>query len=66
MGNDIPKVSYDGKINIGNKELSCAVLEDGTRILTNTAVFKAFEWPRKGKTSEEYRLKNTPAFFNGE
>lgn len=43
MGNDIPKVSYDGKINIGNKELSCAVLEDGTRILTNTAVFKAFE-----------------------
>lgn len=37
--------------------------EDGTRILTNTAVFKAFDRPRKGKPSEEYRLKNTPAFF---
>lgn len=63
MGNDIPKISYDGKISIGNKELSCAVLEDGTRILTNTAVFKAFDRPRKGKPSEEYRLKNTPAFL---
>ena len=43
MGNDLAKVSYDGKILIGNKELSCAVLDDGTRILTNTAVFAAFD-----------------------
>lgn len=50
MGNNLPKVTYDGVINIGNKELSCAVLEDGTRILTNTAVFKAFDRPRKRKT----------------
>lgn len=63
MGNNVPKVAYDGVISIGNKELSCAVLEDGTRILTNTAVFKAFDRPRKGKPSEEYRLKNTPAFL---
>lgn len=63
MNNNLPKVIYDGKINIGNKELSCAVLEDGTRILTNTAIFTAFERPRKGKPSETYRLKNTPAFL---
>lgn len=63
MGNDLAKVSYDGKILIGNKELSCAVLDDGTRILTNTAVFAAFDRPRKGKTSEASRLKNTPAFL---
>jgi hypothetical protein len=43
--------------------LSCAVLEDGTRILTNTAVFAAFDRPRKGRPSEDYRLKNTPAFL---
>ena len=59
----IRKISYTGKINIGNKELSCAVLDDGTRILTNTAVFQAFDRPRKGKPSEEYRLKNVPTFI---
>lgn len=31
---NLPKVAYDGKINIGNKELSCAVLEDGTSVMT--------------------------------
>lgn len=60
---ELPKVSYAGKVNIGNKELSCAVLDDGTRILTNTAIFQAFDRPRKGKPSEEYRLKNVPAFI---
>lgn len=57
------KVLYSGKVTIGNKELSCGVLDDGTRILTNTAVFQAFDRPRKGKPSEEYRLKNVPAFI---
>lgn len=58
-----PKVIYSGKVNIGQKELSCAVLDDGTRILTNTAIFQAFDRPRKGKPSEEYRLQNVPAFI---
>lgn len=53
-----------GNINIGNKMLDCAVLEDGTRILTNTAIFKAFDRPRKGKSSEGYRLQNVPVFIN--
>ena len=58
-----PKVSYSGKVTIGKKELSCAVLDNGERILTNTAIFQAFDRPRKGKPSEEYRLKNVPAFI---
>lgn len=57
------KVLYSGKVTIGNKELSCGVLDDGTRILTNSAIFQAFDRPRKGKPSEEYRLKNVPAFI---
>lgn len=60
---DYPKVMYSGKVAIGNKELSCGVLDDGTRILTNTAIFQAFDRPRKGKPSEDYRLKNVPAFI---
>lgn len=63
MNKMLPKVIYSGKVNIGNKELSCAVLDDETRILTNTAVFQAFDRPRKGKSSEEHRLKNVPAFI---
>ena len=63
MDNNLPKILYSGKVTIGNKELSCAVLDNETRILTNTAVFQAFDRPRKGKPSEEYRLKNVPAFI---
>lgn len=64
MGN-YPKVMYSGKVTIGNKELSCAVLDNDTRILTSTAVFQAFDRPRKGKPSadDETRLKNVPAFI---
>ena len=46
---DKHKVSYSGSVVVGNKELSCAVLDDGTRILTNTAIFKAFDRPRNRK-----------------
>lgn len=63
MSTSLPKILYSGKVTIGNKELSCAVLDDETRILTNTAIFQAFDRPRKGKPSEEYRLKNVPAFI---
>lgn len=63
MDNNLPKILYSGKVTIGNKELSCAVLDNETRILTSTAVFQAFDRPRKGKPSEEYRLKNVPAFI---
>ena len=63
MNTNLPKVLYSGKVIIGDKELSCAVLDDETRILTNTAIFRAFDRPRKGKPSEEYRLKNVPAFI---
>lgn len=48
MNTNLPKVLYSGKVNIGNKELSCAVLDDETRILTNSAIFQAFDRPRKG------------------
>lgn len=63
MNSNLPKIMYSGKVVIGEKELSCAVLDDETRILTNTAIFQAFDRPRKGKPSEEYRLKNVPAFI---
>ena len=43
------KTSFIGKLPIGDIELDCAVLNDGTRVLTATSVFKAFGKSRKGQ-----------------
>ena len=64
MGNNVLKVTHPGKIIIGEKELTCAVLEDGTRVLSNTSVFKAFNRPRKGKGKEECRVTEMPSFID--
>jgi len=62
--NKILKATHFGKITIGEKELTCAVLEDGTRILSSTAMFKAFDKVRKGKSKEENRVTNMPSFID--
>ena len=56
--------THEGILKIGDKELPCAVLSDGTRVLTATAVFHAFDRPRKGKSSEGYRADRMPSFIN--
>jgi len=40
---------YRGMLPIGNIELDCAVLDDGTRILSATSIFEAFGRSRKGQ-----------------
>jgi len=49
MSEELLKATYQGKLSVGDKQLSCAVLEDGTRILTATTLFDAFGRPRRGK-----------------
>lgn len=60
MEDKILKASYTGVLNIGNADLLCYVLEDGTRVLAATSFFKAFDRPRKGRKSQEDRQ-----FFEG-
>lgn len=60
----MPIAKYEGVLNIGNKELTCAVLDDNRRILTATAIFDAFDRPRKGKSNETYRADQMPSFIN--
>ena len=48
---DILKALYIGKLPIGDVELDCAVLEDGTRVLTASSIFSAFGRTRKGMNS---------------
>lgn len=45
----IPTALYRGMLPIGNIELDCAVLDDGTRVLSATSIFEAFGRSRKGQ-----------------
>lgn len=60
----ILKATHEGKITIGQNELSIAVLEDGTRIITQSAVFKAFGRTKRGRALDDVRVLNRPAFVD--
>lgn len=45
---DVAKAQYKGIITIGELEIDCAVLEDGTRLLSERAITKAFGGKRGG------------------
>lgn len=45
------RATHEGVLKIGDKELPCAVLSDGTRVLTATAIFQAFDRARRGKAN---------------
>jgi len=51
-----PKAVVTAPLNIGNTELTCAVLDDinNTRVISASAIFEAFDRPRKGQNK---RLK---------
>jgi hypothetical protein len=57
------RATHFGKINLGGKDLSCAVLEDGTRILTQTALFQAFGRSRRGRALADENSSNLPRFM---
>lgn len=62
--NEPLKATHEGELKLGEKTLNCAVLDDGTRVLSASAVFEAFDRPRKGKSNEDYRVDQMPSFIN--
>ncbi len=50
-GSDLPVAEWDGQLKIGNMVLPCAVLSDGTRILTETQFMKTMGIYRSGAVS---------------
>lgn len=46
------QVTHKGKVKIGEKELSCAVLQNGMRIITRQALFYAFDAIAGGKMTK--------------
>ena len=49
----IYECTHKGDLDLGGKLISCAVLSNGDRIITQTALFDAFNRPRKGEKRQE-------------
>ncbi len=64
MSEIILKATHEGTIKLGETELKVAVLEDGTRIINYSAVFKAFGRTKRGRNIGEIRVPNMPAFID--
>jgi hypothetical protein len=60
--------THEGKITIGENELPCAVLSNGVRVITGTAIFKAFGRTQRGRAlhekENEKRVLNRPSFID--
>jgi hypothetical protein len=63
-GKIIPQATHEGTLTIGTMEIPCAVLEDGTRVLTQSGVMVALGRARQAKGREYYDADvNLPAFL---
>ncbi len=58
------RATHQGILRIGEKELTCAVLEDGTRVLSRNAIFRALGRTKRGRALEETREPNMPSFID--
>lgn len=67
----ILQATHEGILKIGDKEIKCAVLEDGTRILTQTSVYSAFDRKQRGRRAKDPVVELNgqkifiPAFLGG-
>lgn len=64
MSKQLLKATHEGKITLGDTELTCAVLSNGTRVITKSTVFKAFGRTKRGRNIGEIRVPNMPAFID--
>ena len=58
----LPRATHVGELKIGNIQIPCAVLEDGTRLITQRGMFVAMGMnknPSKGQTA----IANGPFFI---
>ncbi len=63
MTEELRSATHEGELPLGGRTIGCAVLGDGTRVLTATAVFAALDRPRKGSSDHSYRADQMPAFL---
>lgn len=62
-----PRATHQGTLRIGDLELSCAVLDDGRRVLTQSDFMRALGRARQAKGREYYKGDvNLPAFLTAQ
>ena len=60
------KATHEGVLPLANVELNVAVLSDGTRVISQAGVFKAFGRTKRGRTKDDQRVPNRPAFLDAQ
>ncbi|OAO02592.1 hypothetical protein A8B75_11665 [Sphingomonadales bacterium EhC05] len=60
------KATHEGILPLANVELNVAVLSDGTRVISQAGVFKAFGRTKRGRTKDDRRVPNRPAFLDAQ
>lgn len=63
MTDSIHKATHEGELKIGNLAMPCAVLEDGTRVLSERGVTKALGAKRSGSHWKRMRESGDGAFL---
>ncbi len=61
----IPKATHEGTLRIGNIEISCAVLENGQRVLSQAEFLEALGRHRKANVRKEGGEERIPAILQG-
>ena len=61
---EILKATNEGSIKLGETVLKVAVLQEGTRLINYSAIFKAFGRTKRGRAKNEARVLNMPAFLD--
>ncbi len=64
MENKILRATHHGVLKIGDTELNCSVLENGSRVISRNAIFRAFKRTKRGRAKNESREPNMPAFID--
>jgi len=61
----LPKATHAGELKIGEVVIPCAVLEDGRRVLTRSALLNTLEMSPGGTRSGEERIVDFVSSFSG-
>src|SRR5262249_33243128 len=64
---DMPYSTHEGEIQIGDIEITCAVLNTGQRVLTQSGFMRALGRARQAKGRQHYKVDvNLPAFLTAQ
>jgi hypothetical protein len=58
------KATHHGIVKLAGTNLECDVLEDGTRVISRNAIFRAFKRTKRGRAKNETRVPNMPSFID--